>query len=75
MSETDRIRVPTNGHHPALDIAGAAPPSASPDTPDEALTPADPRIAFSPGQVAAGFGIIAGLILLIAGSRRRNKRD
>ena len=31
------------------------------------------RIEVSPGQLAAGFGILAGLVLLIVGSRRRGK--
>ena len=76
MSEPDRIRVPTNGHRAPLSD-DAAPDAVAADTesvPDGALTPADLRIAFSPGQLAAGFGILAGLILLVVGSRRRGKR-
>ncbi|MGK2850980.1 MAG: hypothetical protein ACSLFN_08735 [Candidatus Limnocylindrales bacterium] len=76
-SSTDRIPVPTNGHRPPMSTDDAATPTepAHPaeSTPDGGAA-ADPRIAFSPGQVAAGFGIIAALILLIAG-RRRGKRE
>ena len=32
---------------------------------------ADYSVAVSPRQVAAGFGIVAGLLLLVVGSRRR----
>jgi hypothetical protein len=74
MSETDRIRVPTNGHRAPLAVDGQEDPEAAPEARDPSVQPADPRIAFSPGQLAAGFGIIAGLILLVVGSRRR-KRD
>ena len=77
MSETDRIRVPTNGHHPPLEAVGngAAPADPSAATADDPLgeTGPDLRFAFTPGQVAAGLGIVAGLLLLIAGSRRRGK--
>jgi hypothetical protein len=75
MGETDRVRVPTNGHRPALEAvaeeASARTASArDPDT-DDGVAGADLRIAFTPGQLAAGFGILAGVILLVLGSRRR----
>jgi hypothetical protein len=82
MSETDRIRVPTNGHHRPLEAvgdhaaSGDAPRAAeAAETADDPLgeTGPDLRIAVTPGQLAAGFGILAGLVLLIAGSRRRGK--
>ena len=81
MSETDRIRVPTNGHHPPLEAVGDraaaddAPSSAPSGAADDPLgeTGPDLRIAFTPGQLAAGLGILAGLVLLVAGSRRRGK--
>jgi predicted outer membrane lipoprotein len=61
----DRLKVPTNGHHTAP--TDAAEPAAP--------TPSDLRIAVSPAQAAAGFGIIAALILLLVRSRRRGKGD
>ena len=81
MSETDRIRVPTNGHHLPLEAvgdrsgSGDAPAGRAADAADDPLGESGPdlRIAVTPGQLAAGFGILAGLVLLIAGSRRRGK--
>jgi hypothetical protein len=81
----DRIAVPTNGHRPPLsdpevegDLAGATDlgsgePALEPIGPSRisvALTP--PPV--SPGQLAAGLGIVAGLILLILGTRRPRRR-
>ena len=74
MGETDRVSVPTNGHRPALeaiDTDDGSPAATDPASPAE---PVDPRIVFTPAQVAAGFGILAGLILLLVGSRRRGRR-
>jgi len=74
MGDTDRVRVPTNGHRPALEAVDAddgSPAAADPASPAE---PVDPRIVFTPAQVAAGFGILAGLILLLVGTRRRGRR-
>lgn len=70
-SSTDRIPVPTNGHRPPL---STEPPAAAPE-PGSTGGPSasELRVAFTPGQVAAGFGIIAALILLVLG-RRRGKR-
>ncbi len=83
----DRIAVPTNGHRPplsteapaaaALDPALTAPaltaPAATAPAPAGGLSTDELRVAFTPGQVAAGFGIIAALILLVVG-RRRGRR-
>jgi hypothetical protein len=73
MSETDRISVPTNGHHPPLEAVGDRTAPAGADDDPLGETGPDLRIAFTPGQLAAGFGILAGLLLVIAGARRRGK--
>jgi MYXO-CTERM domain-containing protein len=71
MGETDRVRVPTNGHRPAL---GAVEPDGTSGPPaDDAPTPPDYRVAVTPAQLAAGFGVLAGLILLLLGTRRRRR--
>ena len=76
----DPVAVPTNGHHPALQKdEGATPPGTErgAGTPPTVTSDRGPRAnvpAVSPGQLAAGFGIIAALILLILG-RRRGRRD
>ena len=67
MGEVDRIRVPTNGHRPALGSRAADEPPAPPPS-------TDLRIAFTPSQLAAGFAILAGLVVLLAG-RRAARRD
>lgn len=61
----DRIPVPMNGHQ-----RNATPAPAGPDPADEGPAGPDLRIAVSPAQAAAGFGIIAALILLFVRSRR-----
>jgi hypothetical protein len=81
----DRVAVPTNGHRPPLsdpdvegDLSdatdlGAGEPeleSIGPSRIGVAITPP----AVSPGQLAAGAGVIAGLILFIIGSRRSRRR-
>jgi hypothetical protein len=68
----DRIATPTNGHHAAsATVAEATPGAGRPDTTGPTLpTPSDLRIAVSPAQAAAGFGIIAALILLLVRGRR-----
>ena len=78
MSETDRIRVPTNGHRPQLEAVGddAAPASGTGSgQADDPLgeTGLDPRINVTPGQVVAGFGVLAGLLLVLAGVLRRGR--
>ena len=81
MSEdTDRIPVPTNGTgpHPGPDVpagrTGATPVGeASGDEHDDGAVPRDQTMAFTPNQLAAGFGIVAGLLLLFAARRRRGR--
>jgi len=55
----DRIPVPTNGHRPRFDAAAVDQP--------------DLRIAVTPAQAAVGFGVIASLVLLLLGARRRRR--
>ena len=73
--DTERIPIPTNG-------TGPKPPGATgPGTSAAAATerrgasadvvPRDQTVAFTPNQLAAGFGILAGLLLLFVGARRR----
>ena len=70
----DRIPVPTNGHRPPLD--------ADPDARvvDDEVDPGIPEVSrvgvgldASPAQLAVGFGIIAGLIVIVLGRRRRRR--
>ena len=74
----DRVSVPTNGHHLALSADTDEPIAA--DVVDAASVPAaqvvDRRASatVTPGQMAAGFGIVAALIVLLVG-RRRGPRD
>jgi hypothetical protein len=71
MPDPERIRVPTNGHHKPI----AKEPEQTPTATADPVGPAgDPRIVITPGQLAAGFGILAGIVLLALGSRRRGKR-
>jgi hypothetical protein len=66
--ETDRITVPTNGKHPAS--RSEVPPARRPDPPVPlAIAP------FTATQLAVGFGIVAAVIALIAGSLRRRGRS
>jgi hypothetical protein len=69
--DPDRIAVPTNGRgpHPLVTPEPAAPSEADSGAPsDEEMS-----TAFSPKQLAIGFGIIASLILLLIGSARRRR--
>ncbi len=83
----DRVAVPTNGHHPALsehptdavvgadadlDATAATDPGAGPPAVDQRGARSTVP-AVTPVQFAAGFGIIAALILLVLG-RRRGRR-
>jgi hypothetical protein len=73
---TDRITVPTNGHHAPLtddDLAAASATAAAPAeaAPIDLISTPGPRIAVTPTQLAVGFGVIASLVLLLAGRRRR----
>ena len=80
----DRVAVPTNGHRPAMtdheepldpaapagtERGAASPPTVTSDRGPRASVP-----SLSPAQFAAGFGIIAAVILLVLG-RRRSRRD
>jgi hypothetical protein len=73
--ETDRVAVPTNGRapHPAPSME---PLRGEPPTPGGVpleTSDQDFAVAFSPKQLAIGFGIIASLLLLIAGRNHRNR--
>ena len=78
--DPDRIAVPKNGHkpHPApaplMPLRGEPPTAAPPSTP-AASSPSDQEfsVAFTPKQVAVGFGIVASLVLLLAGRARRGR--
>ena len=72
----DRVAVPTDGHRPAMsesepgtERGTGTGPTVTTDRGPRAIVP-----AVSPGQLAAGFGIIAAVILLVLG-RRRSRRD
>ena len=70
-SDTDRIAVPTNGRKPHPPATPAAPADAD----DSAPSDVELSVAFSPKQLAIGFGILASLLLLLAGlARRRGER-
>ena len=85
--DTDRIAVPTNGHKPrpsrrkarpaaeAPVLASTTPPAAI-ETPDRATKVTSPEMTVSvtPAQIAVGFGVIAGIILLVLGRRRGRGR-
>ena len=57
--EPDRIPVPGNGRGRDPDMADAGKP-----------VPRDQTAALTPTQLAAGFGILAGLLVLFVRSRR-----
>jgi hypothetical protein len=65
--EIDRIPVPTNGK-------GPHPVESAPPTTDEPVEP-PPSVAFTPTQLAVGFGIIASLVLFAIGRMRRRNRS
>jgi hypothetical protein len=69
--DTDRIAVPTNGRGPHPVAAPAAPAAAD----DDQGAPSDEEMstAFTPKQLAIGFGIIASLVLLLVGAARRRR--
>ena len=69
MSSPDRLAVPTNGHRPALTDDSLDTPSIEADFGAEDR-PTTTFANVSPGQVIAGFGILAALILLLLGRRR-----
>ena len=63
--EADRIQVPTNGKGPH--------PVDEPPPIDESPPPDQATAAFTPTQLAVGFGILASLVLLVARRMRRNR--
>ena len=65
--ETDRIAVPTNGKHPH--------PAPAPARPGPTERPAPAAAPFTPTQLAVGFGILAAVVALVAGSLRRRGRS
>ncbi len=86
--ETDRIPVPTNGHTPRASrrktsaaaktqavVTAPPPPPVRLPGPVARVTSPEPTVSVTPAQVAVGFGMIAGIILLALGRRRgRGKR-
>ena len=83
--DTDRIPVPTNGHHPPLAadlapaVAGGVAPASAPDadrSDAEIKVAAGPSVEINvtPTQLAVGLGIVAGLVLLVLGRRRGGRR-
>ncbi|HYH92460.1 MAG TPA: hypothetical protein VD763_04810 [Candidatus Saccharimonadales bacterium] len=77
---TDRVAVPTNGHARPLMDTEVEPASTSADgapasPPIDLISTPSPRIAVTPTQLALGFGVIASLVLLLAGRRRRGSDD
>jgi hypothetical protein len=81
---SDRVAVPTNGHRPPLtdpevdthlaestDFGGEGAESSSRGPSKIGVAVSAPAV--SPGQLAVGLGIVAGVILLILGSRRPRK--
>ena len=80
-SENDRIPVPTNGRRPkpiptepALGPAAALPAALAAE-PSPAAPAAPPTVAFTPTQLAVGFGILASLVVFVAGRIRRRGRS
>jgi hypothetical protein len=73
--DTDRITVPTNGQGPSPVTARLAPLRGEPPTTERPPSPSnqDFSVAFSPKQVAVGFGIVASLLVLLAGRARRGR--
>ena len=87
-SEDDRIPVPTNGRRPkpvptepalgpaaalSAALAEAQPASQAAEPSPAAAGPV--TVAFTPTQLAVGFGIVASLVLLVAGRIRRRGRS
>ena len=71
MTSPDRVAVATNGHRPKLtDDALDAPSVDASEDPGEPGATASTSSAVTPGQLIAGFGIIAALVVLLLGRRR-----
>ena len=73
--DADRIAVPSNGRspHPAGSAATPPGPSASSAEPDDVPSDEELATAFSPARLAVGFGIVASLVVLLAGWARRRR--
>lgn len=65
--EIDRIPVPTNGK-------GPHPVEAAPAPTDQETEPVT-SVAFTPTQLAVGFGILASLVVLAVREMRRRNRS
>jgi hypothetical protein len=80
--DPDRIAVPTNGRRPHAVTTLATEPEPAAETPSAesaaAGVPSDAELAtaLSPKQLAVGFGVVASIVLLVAGRllRRRSRR-
>jgi hypothetical protein len=79
-TEPDRIAVPTNGRRPhpvATPSEPAAGSAATATTEETGAVPTDAELAsaVSPKQLAVGFGVVASLLLIVAGRvlRRRSR--
>jgi hypothetical protein len=75
--DADRVPVPTNGRgpHPIADLAPPTSAGSGDRTAPDAGAPSDEDMAtaFSPKQVAIGFGIVASLVLVLASWARRRR--
>jgi hypothetical protein len=77
----DRIPVPTNGRRPHAVTTPTAEPESPAEAPSSAsaasAVPSDAELAtaLSPKQLAVGFGVVASILLLVAGRvlRRRSR--
>jgi hypothetical protein len=84
--EADRIPAPTNGHkprqtrrkpRPAVEAPVLASTAADANQSPEAVakvTSPEMTVSVTPAQIAVGFGVIAGIILLVLGRRRGRGR-
>ena len=73
--DADRIAVPTNGRgpHPPGPAATSPDPSGTPAPTSGVPSDEELATAFSPKQLAVGFGIVASLVLVLAGWARRRR--
>lgn len=72
--DADRIAVPTNGKRPHPAPEPVAAPAAAPGAATERPSTPAAMAPFTPTQLAVGFGILAAVIALLAGSLRRRSR-
>ena len=73
--DVDRVPVPTNGHGPHQAAETVPLAGSGPQRPLDTGAPSDEDLAtaFSPKQLAVGFGIVASLALVLAGWARRRR--